>query len=257
MPVLPRGRRRRVISPGGVGTVDGNGVEMQADARFDAAGADPGRRGLPLGAKQARNDRGVAEVFDGMAVVDGIEGSVPGAVGDERLANELGLGDAEAGNGGLDGVFELRGHSGLDARPSSFFHSARDGTEGPSHERRAVSVGGVPCAISMHELRAGSCKLGSPSTNEPEETELNLIAREGTASGGEQPIAQYPQPPLLVALPGDEMDADDAAWTLIADAADAAVMLPGLSSRCQTSLRRLAIACDVRAGRLPGLLGSA
>ncbi len=57
-------------------------------------------------------------------------------------------------------------------------------------------------------------------------------------------MAQHVQPPLLAVLEGQSMSADDAAWASIADAADRALMLPGLSPDSRHDL------LEVRAGAL-------
>lgn len=47
------------------------------------------------------------------------------------------------------------------------------------------------------------------------------------------------QPPLLAVVDGDGMGADEAAWAMIADAAELALRLPGLSAEGACELERL------------------
>jgi hypothetical protein len=56
--------------------------------------------------------------------------------------------------------------------------------------------------------------------------------------------------PSLSVLHGESMSADDAAWMMVADEADAALKLPGLSSACAGRLVRLRSAA-LRAGGQP------
>lgn len=58
------------------------------------------------------------------------------------------------------------------------------------------------------------------------------------------------RPRGMVLLRGDEMDADSAAWAEIADAADRALRLPGLSPLGLGQMERLA-AASRRAAGLP------
>ena len=59
------------------------------------------------------------------------------------------------------------------------------------------------------------------------------------------------QPPTLTALDGSGMSADDAAWASIADAAQRALTLPGLSAACAAKLARVMAAGDRAAGLPP------
>lgn len=61
----------------------------------------------------------------------------------------------------------------------------------------------------------------------------------------------YPQSPLLVALDGDGMTADDAAWAAIAAAVEAQLTLPGLSEPCAERLREASDSCRHAAGLAP------
>lgn len=56
--------------------------------------------------------------------------------------------------------------------------------------------------------------------------------------------------PALTLLRGESMSADDAAWAAIADAADQALMLPGLSPEGALRMKRLR-SSSLRAARLP------
>ena len=56
------------------------------------------------------------------------------------------------------------------------------------------------------------------------------------------------QHPILNVLDGESMSADDAAWASIADAAEAALTLPGLSPACALELERAWAACRRAAG---------
>jgi len=58
-------------------------------------------------------------------------------------------------------------------------------------------------------------------------------------------------PPIMVILDGGEMDADAAAWSMIADAAAAALTLPGLSPAGSRLLREAADSCRFAAGLPP------
>ncbi len=64
-------------------------------------------------------------------------------------------------------------------------------------------------------------------------------------------MTQHVQPPLLAVLDGQGMSADDAAWASIADAAERALMLPGLSASCAAKLERVMAAGDSASGRQP------
>lgn len=57
--------------------------------------------------------------------------------------------------------------------------------------------------------------------------------------------------PRLTALAGEGMTADDAAWATLADAAERALTLPGLSASCATKLGRVMVAGDRAAGLPP------
>ena len=80
--------------------------------------------------------------------------------------------------------------------------------------------------------------------------EINYMIRDAAEQG-----------PILNVIPGDGMSADDAAWTAVAEAADAALRFPGLSSASAlelTELHRAALRCarqppslSARASRLP------
>lgn len=58
----------------------------------------------------------------------------------------------------------------------------------------------------------------------------------------------------LVVIDGHGMSADDAAWALIADAAERGLSLPGLSSSCALKLERVMSAGDRAAGLQPRAL---
>lgn len=55
---------------------------------------------------------------------------------------------------------------------------------------------------------------------------------------------------MLTVHEGAGMSADDAAWAMVADAAERALTLPGLSSDAASELRRLR-AASLRCARLP------
>jgi hypothetical protein len=58
---------------------------------------------------------------------------------------------------------------------------------------------------------------------------------------------------ILAAHESDAMSADDAAWALIADAAERALGLPGLSRDCSIDLQTAWAACRRAAGLPPRL----
>lgn len=60
-----------------------------------------------------------------------------------------------------------------------------------------------------------------------------------------------PQHPLLGVIQGGSMSADDAAWATVADAAEQALTLPGLTEETTTELERVWRASCRCAGRLP------
>lgn len=61
---------------------------------------------------------------------------------------------------------------------------------------------------------------------------------------------QHTQPPILAVLDGQGLDADDAAWASVADAAELALTFPGLSDCVAAELERLRVA-SLRAAGLP------
>jgi hypothetical protein len=65
-----------------------------------------------------------------------------------------------------------------------------------------------------------------------------------------------PQLPLMRLLDGDGMSADDAAWSMVADAAAAALKLPGLSPACASRFERLHQASIRAAGLAPAELAA-
>lgn len=73
----------------------------------------------------------------------------------------------------------------------------------------------------------------------------------GAAIGSREKHVQHEQPPLLAVLNGEGMSADDAAWAMIADAAAAALTLPGLTHQCHLDLHEMVEACSLAAGLPP------
>lgn len=59
------------------------------------------------------------------------------------------------------------------------------------------------------------------------------------------------QSSLLTVVNGDAMTADEAGWAMIADAADRALTLPGLSADGERLLREMAASCRHAAGLPP------
>lgn len=62
-----------------------------------------------------------------------------------------------------------------------------------------------------------------------------------------------PQAHGLSVIRGEGMCADDAAWASIADAAERALKLPGLTRRARLDVEEMAAACRAAAGQHPPL----
>jgi hypothetical protein len=104
----------------------------------------------------------------------------------------------------------------------------------------------------MPVARAPLCRLGAYPLFAEDRSDRSpnpLVVQIIDGSKGAQGMRGDGEPGMRL-LDGDGMSADDAAWSMVADAAAVALKLPGLSAACASRFERLHQA-SIRAAGLP------